>query len=141
MFFFSSRRRHTRCALVTGVQTCALPILIPPQEHDVADFSAFPIAGRWPAKHPDRIQLYSLNTPNGVKASIMLEETGLPYEAHLVDIMENESHLPEFLALNPHGKIPATIDPGAPGGTTTGLFGSGASQMDLVNKTAQSTPH
>src|SRR3546814_2122583 len=79
--------------------------MIPPQEHDVADFSAFPIAGRWPAKHPDRIQLYSLNTPNGVKASIMLEETGLPYEAHLVDIMENESHLPEFLALNPNGKI------------------------------------
>src|SRR3546814_13807178 len=78
-------------------------------------------------KHPDRIQLYSLNTPNGVKASIMLEETGLPYEAHLVDIMENESHLPEFLALNPNGKIPAIIDPGGPGGQPLGLFESGAS--------------
>src|SRR3546814_12666781 len=100
--------------------------MIPPQEHDVADFSAFPIAGRWPAKHPDRIQLYSLNTPNGVKASIMLEETGLPYEAHLVDIMENESQLPEFLALNPNGKIPTTIHPGRPVGQPLGWAASGA---------------
>src|SRR3546814_16235258 len=103
------------------------------------DFSAFPIAGRWPAKHPDRIQLYSLNTPNGVKASIMLEETGLPYEAHLVDIMENESHLPEFLALNPNGKIPAIIDPGGPGGQPLGLFESGAIPMYLADKHGNST--
>src|SRR3546814_3349598 len=114
--------------------------MIPPQEHDVADFSAFPIAGRWPAKHPDRIQLYSLNTPNGVKASIMLEETGLPYEAHLVDIMENESHLPEFLALNPNGKIPAIIDPGGPGGQPLGLFESGAILMYLAAKTGKFIP-
>jgi len=72
----------------------------------MSDLSAFPIATRWPAQHPDRIQLYSLPTPNGVKASIMLEEIGLPYEPHLIDIMKNESWLPEFLALNPNGKNP-----------------------------------
>jgi GST-like protein len=106
----------------------------------VADLSAFPIASRWPARHPDRIQLYSLNTPNGVKASIMLEETGLPYEAHLVDIMENQSHLPEFLALNPNGKIPAIIDPDGPGGKPLGLFESGAILMYLADKTGQFIP-
>ena len=106
----------------------------------MADLSAFPIASRWPARHPDRIQLYSLNTPNGVKASIMLEETGLPYEAHLVDIMENQSHLPEFLALNPNGKIPAIIDPDGPGGKPLGLFESGAILMYLADKTGQFIP-
>ncbi|MFC3717390.1 glutathione S-transferase N-terminal domain-containing protein [Luteimonas soli] len=106
----------------------------------MADLSAFPIASRWPAKHPDRIQLYSLNTPNGVKASIMLEETGLPYEAHLVDIMENESHLPEFLALNPNGKIPAIIDPDGPGGKPLGLFESGAILLYLADKTGKFIP-
>ena len=73
--------------------------------------SAFPIARRWPAQHPDRLQLYSLPTPNGVKVSIMLEEIGLPYEPHLIDIGKNESWTPEFLSLNPNGKIPAIIDP------------------------------
>ncbi|WP_417475203.1 glutathione S-transferase N-terminal domain-containing protein [Luteimonas mephitis] len=106
----------------------------------MADLSAFPIARRWPARHPDRIQLYSLDTPNGVKASIMLEETGLPYEAHLVDIMENESHLPEFLALNPNGKIPAIIDPDGPGGKPLGLFESGAILMYLADKTGKFIP-
>ncbi len=106
----------------------------------MADLSAFPIASRWPARHPDRIQLYSLNTPNGVKASIMLEETGLPYEAHLVDIMENQSHLPEFLALNPNGKIPAIIDPDGPGGKPLGLFESGAILMYLADKTGRFIP-
>jgi len=106
----------------------------------MADLSAFPIASRWPARHPDRIQLYSLDTPNGVKASIMLEETGLPYEAHLVDIMENESHLPEFLALNPNGKIPAIIDPDGPGGKPLGLFESGAILMYLADKTGKFIP-
>lgn len=79
---------------------------------DPADLSAFPITTRWPAKDPNRIQLYSLNTPNGVKASIMLEETGLPYEAHLVDIGANQSHTSEFLSLNPNGKTPAIIERG-----------------------------
>lgn len=106
----------------------------------MTDLSAFPIAARWPAAHPDRIQLYSLNTPNGVKASIMLEETGLPYEPHLVDIMENESHTPEFLSLNPNGKIPAIIDPDGPGGKPLGLFESGAILLYLADKTGKFIP-
>jgi GSH-dependent disulfide-bond oxidoreductase len=83
-------------------------------EFPMSDLSAFPIAQRWPALHPDRIQLYSLPTPNGVKASIVLEELGLPYEVHLVDIMKNESWTPEFLALNPNGKIRRSSIPTAP---------------------------
>ncbi len=102
--------------------------------------SDFPIAKRWPAQHPERIQLYSLNTPNGVKASIMLEETGLPYEAHLVDIMKDESHTPEFKALNPNGKIPAIIDPHGPGGQPLGLFESGAILLYLAEKSGRFLP-
>ena len=104
------------------------------------DLSIFPIIKRWPAQHPDRLQLYSLNTPNGVKASIMLEETGLPYEPHLVDIMKNESHTPEFLSLNPNGKIPAIIDPNGPGGTPLGIFESGAILLYLADKTGKFIP-
>ena len=100
----------------------------------------FPIAHRWPARHPERIQLYSLNTPNGVKASIMLEETGLPYEPHLVDIMKDESHTSEFLSLNPNGKIPAIIDPDGPGGAPLALFESGAILLYLADKTGQFIP-
>ena len=100
----------------------------------------FPIAQRWPAQHPDRLQLYSLATPNGVKASIMLEETGLPYEVHRIDIMQNESHLPEFLALNPNGKIPAIIDPHGPGGEPLALFESGAILMYLAEKSGKFLP-
>jgi GST-like protein len=106
----------------------------------MSKLSDFPISERWPARYPDRIQLYSLNTPNGVKASIMLEETGLPYEAHLVDISENESHTPEFLALNPNGKIPAIIDPQGPGGNALGLFESGAILMYLAEKSGRFLP-
>ncbi|AGG89404.1 glutathione S-transferase N-terminal domain-containing protein [Rhodanobacter denitrificans] len=102
--------------------------------------SDFPITRRWPAAHPERIQLYSLNTPNGVKASIMLEETGLPYEPHLVDIMRDESHTPEFLALNPNGKIPAIIDPHGPGGAPLALFESGAILLYLADKSGQFIP-
>lgn len=102
--------------------------------------SDFPIATRWPAAHPERIQLYSLNSPNGVKASIMLEETGLPYEPHLVDIGNGESHLPEFLALNPNGKIPAIIDPDGPGGEPLALFESGAILLYLADKSGQFIP-
>jgi GST-like protein len=100
----------------------------------------FPITKRWPAQHPDRLQLYSLNTPNGVKASIMLEEIGLPYEPHLIDIMKNESWLPEYLALNPNGKIPAIIDPDGPGGQPFGLFESGAILLYLAEKTGKLLP-
>jgi GSH-dependent disulfide-bond oxidoreductase len=103
-------------------------------------FSAFPITKRWPARHPDRLQLYSLNTPNGVKASIMLEETGLPYEPHLVDIRKDESRTPEFLSLNPNGKIPAIIDPDGPGGKPLALFESGAILLYLAEKTRQFLP-
>jgi GST-like protein len=102
--------------------------------------SAFPIATRWPAQHPDRIQLYSLPTPNGVKVSIALEEIGLPYEPHLIDIMKNESWLPEFLALNPNGKIPAIIDPSGPGGKPISLFESGAILLYLAEKTGKLLP-
>jgi len=100
----------------------------------MADLSAS-ITRRWPAAHPDRLQLYSLNTPNGIKAGIMLEETGLPYEAHLVDIGADESHTPEFLSLNPNGKIPAIIDPDGPDGRPIGLFESGAILLYLAEKT------
>lgn len=102
--------------------------------------SDFPITTRWPAAHPERIQLYSLNTPNGVKVSIMLEEAGLPYEPHLVDIMQDESHTAEFLALNPNGKIPAIIDPHGPGGAPLALFESGAILLYLADKSGQFIP-
>ncbi|UPG85503.1 glutathione S-transferase N-terminal domain-containing protein [Luteibacter aegosomatis] len=105
-----------------------------------ADLSGFPVAQRWPAAHPDRLQLYSLNTPNGVKVSIMLEELGLPYEPHLVDIMKNESKSPEFESLNPNGKIPAIVDPDGPGGKPMGLTESGAILQYLAEKTGKFIP-
>jgi len=103
----------------------------------MADLSLFPITRRWPATRPDAIQLYSLPTPNGVKASIMLEETGLPYEAHLIDIMKGDNNLPEFVALNPNAKIPALIDPNGPDGKPIGLFESGAILVYLADKSGQ----
>ncbi|HZS83429.1 MAG TPA: glutathione S-transferase N-terminal domain-containing protein [Stellaceae bacterium] len=106
----------------------------------MADFSSFPITRRWPPKYPDRLQLYSLPTPNGVKVSIALEEMGLAYEPHLVDIGKNESWTPEFLSLNPNGKIPAIIDPDGPGGKPLGLFESGAILLYLAEKTGQLLP-
>ena len=106
----------------------------------MADLSAFPITRLWPAKHPDRLQLYSLPTPNGVKVSIMLEEIGLPYEPHLIDITKNETWGPEYLSLNPNGKIPAIIDPDGPGGQPLGLFESGAILIYLAEKTGKLLP-
>jgi len=106
----------------------------------MSDLSQFPITERWPAQHPDLLQLYSLPTPNGVKVSIMLEEIGLPYEPHLVDIGKNESWTPEFLSLNPNGKIPAIIDPNGPGGKPLGLFESGAILIYLAEKTGKLLP-
>ena len=102
--------------------------------------AAFPITRRWPPQHPDRIQLYSLPTPNGVKVSIMLEETGLPYEPHLVDFNTDDQHSPEFLSLNPNGKIPAMIDPNGPGGKPLGLFESGAILLYLADKSGKFLP-
>ena len=106
----------------------------------MADLSAFPIATRWPAQHPDRIQLYSTPTPNGVKVSIMLEETGLPYEPHFINIGQNETWTPEYLALNPNGKIPSIIDPDGPGGKPLPLFESGAILLYLAEKTGKFLP-
>jgi len=106
----------------------------------VSKLSAFPITARWPAKHPDRLQLYSLPTPNGVKVSIALEEIGLPYEPHAIDIGKNETWTPEFLSLNPNGKIPAIIDPDGPGGAPLGLFESGAILLYLADKTGKLVP-
>jgi GST-like protein len=106
----------------------------------MADLSAFPITQRWPAAHPDRIQLYSVPTPNGVKVSIMLEEAGLPYEPHAVNIGQNETWTPEFLSLNPNGKIPAIIDPDGPGGAPFALFESGAILLYLAEKTGKLLP-
>jgi GSH-dependent disulfide-bond oxidoreductase len=106
----------------------------------MSDLSQFPITRRWPPLHPERLQLYSINSPNGVKISIMLEETRLPYEAHFVDIADNESRSPEFLSLNPNGKIPAIIDPDGPDGQPLGLAESGAILIYLAEKTGQLLP-
>ncbi len=101
------------------------------------DTETHPITARWPAKFPDRIQLYSFPTPNGVKASIMLEETGLPYEAHTVTLADADVKSPEFLSLNPNNKIPAIIDPNGPDGTPIGLFESGAILLYLAEKSGK----
>jgi GST-like protein len=106
----------------------------------MADLSAFPITRRWPVEHPDRLQLYSLPTPNGVKVSIALEELGIPYEPHTINIGANESWTEEFLSLNPNGKIPAIIDPDGPGGKPLGLFESGAILLYLAEKTGKLVP-
>lgn len=106
----------------------------------MADLSAFPVTTRWPARHPDRIQLYSAPTPNGVKVSIALEELGLPYEAHYIDIGKDETWGPEFLSLNPNGKIPSIIDPRGPGGAPLALFESGAILLYLAEKTGKLLP-
>jgi GSH-dependent disulfide-bond oxidoreductase len=106
----------------------------------MTDLSAFPITKRWPAAHPDRLQLYSVPTPNGVKVSIMLEETGLPYEPHAVDFGSEAQKSPEFLSLNPNGKIPAILDPDGPGGTPLALFESGAILLYLAEKTGKFLP-
>jgi GST-like protein len=106
----------------------------------MTDLSQFPITKKWPARHPDRLQLYSLPTPNGVKVSIMLEETGLPYEPHLVNFGSDDQMSPEFLSLNPNNKIPAIIDPQGPGGKPLPLFESGAILVYLGEKTGQFLP-
>ena len=104
------------------------------------DLSAFPITQKWPAQHPDRLQLYSLPTPNGVKVSIMLEETGLPYEPHRVSFDTQDQMTPEFLSLNPNNKIPAILDPNGPGGQPLPLFESGAILIYLADKSQRFLP-
>ncbi len=100
----------------------------------------FPITHKWPARHPERLQLYSLPTPNGVKVSIMLEETGLPYEPHLVSFESNDQFSPEFLSLYPNNKIPAILDPHGPGDKPLALFESGAILVYLAGKTGKLLP-
>ena len=100
----------------------------------------FPITAKWPPVHPDRLQLYSLPTPNGQKVSIALEEIGLPYDPHLVNFETNDQMSPEFLSLNPNNKIPAIIDPNGPGGEPLTLFESGAILLYLAEKTGQLLP-
>jgi GST-like protein len=104
------------------------------------DLGIFPITKKWPAQHPERLQLYSLPTPNGVKISVMLEETGLPYEPHLVSFDTNDQRSAEFRSLNPYGKIPAILDPDGPGARPLALFESGAILIYLAEKTGQFLP-
>ena len=106
----------------------------------MTDLSNFPITAKWPPRHPDRLQYYGLPTPNGVKVSIMLEETGLPYEVHKVDFAADEQRSDAFRSLNPNGKIPAILDPNGPGGGPLALFESGAILIYLAEKTGQLLP-
>ncbi len=106
----------------------------------MTDLSAFPITQKWPAQDPDRLQLYSLPTPNGVKVSILLEELGLPYEPHLVRFDSNDQMSPAFLSLNPNNKIPVILDPHGPGGKPLALFESGAILVYLAEKTGRFIP-
>jgi GST-like protein len=101
---------------------------------------AFPVTQKWPAQHPEQIQLYSLPTPNGVKVSIMLEELGLPYEPHLVSFDKQNQMSPEFLSISPNNKIPAILDPNGPGGKPLALFESGAILIYLAEKTGKLLP-
>ncbi|MGJ5619889.1 glutathione S-transferase family protein [Sulfitobacter sp. MF3-043] len=103
----------------------------------MADLSAFPIAKKWPAKNADILQLYSFPTPNGVKASIALEEMGIPYEGHKVTLSDADVKSAEYLSLNPNNKIPAIIDPNGPDGTPIGLFESGAILIYLADKSGK----
>ena len=106
----------------------------------MSTLDAFPITRKWHAQHPERLQLYSLPTPNGVKVSILLEELGLPYEVHLVNFGTNDQFTPEFLSLNPNNKIPAILDPHGPGGQPLPLFETGAILVYLAEKTGQFIP-
>jgi GSH-dependent disulfide-bond oxidoreductase len=106
----------------------------------MSDIASFSVTRKWPPQFPERLQLYSLPTPNGVKVAVMLEETGLPYEPHLVSFETNDQNSPEFRALNPYSKIPAILDPRGPGGRPLPLFESGAILIYLAEKTGQFLP-
>lgn len=100
--------------------------------------SIFP--SHWPVEHPERIQLYALGTPNGVKASIVLEELELPYELHKVDFGKREQHDPGYLKVNPNNKIPSIIDPDGPSGGPLAIMESGAILHYLATKTGKLLP-
>ena len=106
----------------------------------MSDLSEFTVTRRWPAQYPERLQYYGLPTPNGVKVTIMLEEVGLPYEAHAVDFGSDAQKTAEFLSVSPNGKIPAILDPDGPGGKPMALFESGAILLYLAEKTGQLVP-
>ena len=106
----------------------------------MTDLSRFPITAKWPPRHPERLQLYSLPTPNGVKVSIMLEEIGLPYEPHRISFDRQDQQSDAFRSLNPNGKIPAILDPDGPGGQPLALFESGAILLYLADKTGRLAP-
>lgn len=106
----------------------------------MSDLSSFPITEKWPPQHPERLQLYSMPTPNGVKVAIMLEEIGIAYEPHKVDFATSDQTSPAFLSLNPNNKIPAIIDPDGPGGEPLALFESGAILLYLAEKTGKLIP-
>ena len=97
------------------------------------DVNAHPITRKWPPQNPEVLQLYSFPTPNGVKASIALEELQIPYEVHRVTLADADVKSPEFLSLNPNNKIPAIIDPDGP----VALFESGAILIYLAEKTGK----
>lgn len=99
-----------------------------------------PFPSRWPAQHPDRIQLYSLPTPNGKKASIVLEELELPYEPHRIDIMAGDQHDADYVKLNPNSKIPAILDPDGPDGAPITIMESGAILHYLARKAGRLIP-
>jgi GST-like protein len=86
------------------------------------------------------IQLYSLATPNGQKVSVALEELGLPYETHVINIMKGDQFTDEFKKVNPNSKIPAIVDPDGPGGKELALFESGAILLYLAEKTGKLLP-
>src|SRR6184192_2305793 len=122
------RAVHARCD-ETRVSWCRVCVLHVSRRYDAGmhALSSFRVTEKWPPRYPDRLQLYSLPTPNGVKVSIMLEEIGLPYESHRVSFNKDDQKTPEFLSLNPNGKIPAILDPDGPDGKPLPLFESGRS--------------
>src|SRR5215813_4297604 len=134
------RPRRSGCGLASRPARSRLDASPAPGRIPMSDLSAFPVTRRWPAKHPELLQLYSLPTPNGVKVSIMLEEIALPYEVHLVDFGKDDQKTPEFLSLDPNGKIPAILDPNGPGGKPLPLFESGAILQYLAEKSGKLLP-
>ena len=86
------------------------------------------------------IDLYTWTTPNGRKASIMLEEVGLPYRVHAINIGKGEQFAPDFLKISPNNRIPAIVDDEGPGGKTLSLFESGAILIYLAEKTGKLYP-
>lgn len=100
----------------------------------------FPNTTQWPVEHPERLQLYTMATPNGQKVSIALEEMQLPYEWHLVNIIKDDQHQSDYRKLSPNGKIPTIIDPDGPDGEPLIMMESGAILLYLAQKTGQLMP-